>query len=165
MKKNYSILSSLLCIVAIAAVALPGCSNGRSDQNPLAPDGVASLDKGLAISGSEPTSSYDLRLQEIRTLVAERDVTGTVEALDSLFSELSAGVNSGAVSEAQAGEVSGEAQALAAKIDIDVHFGTDEKCSPTFTCVEADQMCVTVTWSVDGTGGGRNCYNFKASGN
>lgn len=160
MNHHAPILRSLLLSSALGLAVLTGCSEDRAHQNPISPDGFAAHGSMIAIGHDEATLTYDVRLQEVRTLASAGEVSATVEALDGLFAELGAAAESGTVSESQVVDYASTAQSLVEKIDIDVHFGTDEKCSATFTCVEDTQMCVSVTWRVKGTGGGRNCYNF-----
>ncbi len=160
MNHHAPILRSVLFTSVLGLTILTGCSDDRAQQNPISPDGFANQGSMIVIGHDAATLTFDARLQEIRALAAGREVSATVEALDGLFVELGAAAESGAVSESQVVQYASNAQTLVAKIDIDVHFGTDEKCDAAFKCVESTQTCVSVTWHVEGTGGGRNCYNF-----
>lgn len=160
MNHHARILRSLLLAAALGTASLTGCADDRNSIDPVSPSAPATSDAVIAIGHDDATLTYDVRLQEIRELASAGEVSATIDALDGLFAELGSAAEAGTVSEAQVMDYASTAQSLVEKIDIDVHFGTDEKCDATFNCVDGTQMCVSVTWRIKGVGGGRNCYNF-----
>jgi hypothetical protein len=152
-------LSALACSVA-GMLAAAGC--GEQPTTSATPAAFELHGAAGAAVVREPAPSYEARLDEISQLASEGDVAGAAKAVNSLLADVEKDVQEGRTT-AEAGlDVAAGAQQAVIDIDIDVHFGTNEKCDAQFNCTKAQQMCVTVTWHVEGVGGGRNCFNWAA---
>lgn len=157
------LITLTMATCSFAVVLTAGCSEQPgSDSSPLA----VSLQKESSVAiGREPASSYESRLEELRLLAATGDVKATADATNSLLSQVDSDVEAGRTTADEGLAVAQGAQQAVIDVDIDVHFGTNEKCDAQFNCTKAKQMCVTVTWHVEGVGGGRNCYNWGGQAN
>ncbi len=147
-----------LAVVALSLFALAtavGCGEESSIQGPTSVSGKA-IQSGPV--GSAP--EYEVRVDEIAELASSGNVRGAAKATNALFRDLGESVGSGEVSSSDAEGVIEATQTAVQDIDIDIEFGTNKKCSATFTCVKDTQMCLIVTWHVEDVGGGTNCFNF-----